>query len=259
MASESFDSSAQDVLDYQIQQFIDAGITELILDLRFNVGGEVQQSRYLASSIVGREYDDRIFFKAEFNDGRREEWKFLSGPSETDKLGKAPAMNLKRLWVIMSENTASASELIIAGLKGVNFPVHLIGSRSEGKNVGMVVTHEVYNGRRFEFAPITYRGLNAKDEYGPKDGFEPDAGNLLNNQNSSYGDDVDNMFPYSFGDWGNFDFNIALYSCFCDITGTDRPSYGDDAPLPLKSASGEMMVLEKMSPQPSRFGNIIYR
>lgn len=258
MASESFDSSAQSVLEYQIQQFIDAGITELILDLRYNVGGEVQQSRYLASSIVGRDYDDRIFFKAEFNDGKREEWKFLSGPSETDKLGKAPAMNLKRLWVIMSENTASASELIIAGLKGVDFPVHLIGSRSEGKNVGMVVTHEVYNGRRFEFAPITYRGLNAKDEYGPMDGFEPDSGNLLNNQNSSYGDDLDNMFPYSFGDWGNFDFNMALYCCFCDITGEERPSYGA-APMAVGTAMDEHVKIDEMYPPVRRFGNIICR
>lgn len=268
MASESFDSSAQEVLEYQIQQFIDAGITELVLDLRYNVGGEVQQSRYLSSSIVGRAYDDQVFFKAEFNDGKREEWKFLSGPSESDKLGKAPAMNLKRLWVIMSENTASASELVIAGLRGVDFPVTLIGSQSEGKNVGMVVTQEVYNGRRFEFAPITYRGLNAKNEYGPKDGFEPDPGNLLNNQNSNYRDDVDNMFPYAFGDWGNFDFNIALYCCFCDIIGLDRPDYGavkSDSGSPMKAQAlqmqndAEALGVTVMTPQIGRFGNVIYR
>lgn len=233
MVIESFDSSAQEVLEYQIKQFIEAGITELILDLRFNVGGEVQQSRYLASSIVGRDYDDKHFFKAEFNDGTVEAWKFKSGPSESDKLGQAPSMGLKRLWVVMSENTASASELIIHGLRGVDFPVTLIGSRSEGKNVGMVVTQEVYNGRRFEFAPITYRGLNARDERAPADGFEPDAGNMLNNQDSNYQNDVDNMFPYSFGDWGNFDFNIPLYCCFCDILGIDRPNYGN-----TKSADG---------------------
>lgn len=271
MVSESFDSSAQEVLEYQIQQFMEAGITELILDLRFNVGGEVQQSRYLSSSIVGREYDDRIFFKAEFNDGKREEWKFLSGPSESDKLGKAPDMGLERLWVIMSENTASASELVIAGLKGVDFPVHLIGSQSEGKNVGMVVTQEVYNGRRFEFAPITYRGLNAKDEYGPKDGFEPDSGNMLNNQNSSYQDDVDNMFPYSFGDWSNFDFNIALYCCFCDILEIDRPDYNAGGVVKSSSMSPVKMhalqiqneakpeAVTVMTPQMGRFGNVIRR
>lgn len=268
MVSESFDSSAQEVLEYQIQQFIDAGITELILDLRYNVGGEVQQSRYLSSAIAGREYDDQVFFKAEFNDGKREEWKFLSGPSESDKLGKAPDLNLDRLWVIMSENTASASELVIAGLRGVDFPVHLIGSQSEGKNVGMVVTQEVYNGRRFEFAPITYRGLNAKNEYGPKDGFEPDSGNMLNNQNSNYHDDVDNMFPYAFGDWGNFDFNIALYCCFCDITGTERPEYSAvrSASIPWMTAhaqqlqnNADVLDVTVMTPPVGRFGNVIYR
>ncbi len=269
MASESFDSSAQEVLEYQIQQFIDAGITELILDLRFNVGGEVQQSRYLASSIVGRDYDDKHFFKAEFNDGRVEPWRFQSGPAESDKLGEAPSMGLKRLWVIMSENTASASELIIHGLKGVDFPVTLIGSRSEGKNVGMVVTQEVYNGRRFEFAPITYRGMNHKNEYAPADGFEPDFGNLLNNQDSSYQNDADNMFPYSFGDWGNFDFNPALYCCFCDIIGEERPDYGVTSAT-VKSSDLNMRMqanqiqnsvrpieITVMKPEIGRFGTVI--
>lgn len=272
MASESFDATAQEVLDYQIDEFIKAGITELILDLRFNVGGEVQQSRYLASSIVGRDYDDKIFFKAKFRDGRVEDWPFLSGPSESDKLGKAPAMNLKRLWIIMSENTASASELIINALKGVDFPVTLIGSQSEGKNVGMEVTHEMYNGRRFEFAPITYWGLNARDEYAPKDGFMPDSGNIINNQNGSYQDDIDNMFPYAFGDWGNFDFNIPFYCFFCDILGIERPDYeagalksGFAPSDAMKISARELMRnvepvgMSQMKFEVGRFGNVIYR
>jgi hypothetical protein len=175
-------------------------------------------------------------------------------------------MGLKRLWVIMSENTASASELIIHGLKGVDFPVTLIGSRSEGKNVGMVVTQTIYNGRRFEFAPITYRGLNHKNEYAPADGFEPDAGNLLNNQDSNYSNDVDNMFPYSFGDWGNFDFNIALYCCFCDIIGEERPNYGLMTKGSDFGIKGDAFQLQNsveplgttvLQPELGRFGNVI--
>lgn len=273
LASESFDSSAQEVIDYQIQQFIDEGITDLILDLRFNVGGEVQQSRYLASAIVGRSYDDEIFFKAKFNDGKTEDWKFLSGPAESDKLGKAPEIpGLKRLWVIISENTASASELIINALKGVDFPVTLMGSRSEGKNVGMVVTYPEYNGRRFEFAPITYWGLNGRDEYAPADGFEPDEGNMLNNQNSSYNDDIDNMFPYAFGDWENFDFNLPLYYCLCDIVGWERPenNYGEDAAtkgfvgggmhVQARGLHNSVVPVDRtvVRPQIGRFGSVIY-
>ena len=166
-----------------------------------------------------------------------------------------------------SENTASASELIIHGLRGVDFPVTLIGSRSEGKNVGMVVTQEVYNGRRFEFAPITYRGMNEKNEYAPADGFEPDSGNLLNNQDSNYKNDVDNMFPYAFGDWGNFDFNIPLYCCFCDIIGVERPDYST-----TKSSSDNIRIQDArlqnsvqplgstvLQPELGRFGTVIHK
>ena len=181
-------------------------------------------------------------------------------------------MGLKRLWVIMSENTASASELIINALKGVDFPITLIGSRSEGKNVGMEVTHEMYNGRRFEFAPITYWGLNGKDEHAPKDGFMPASGNILNNQNSNYSDDIDNMFPYAFGDWGNFDFNIPFYCCFCDILGIDRPDYqagglksGVSVTDGLRLSARQIGVgvepvgVSELRPEIGRFGNVIYR
>ena len=172
----------------------------------------------------------------------------------------------------MSENTASASELIINALKGVDFPITLIGSQSEGKNVGMEVTHELYNGRRFEFAPITYWGLNARDEHGPKDGFMPDTGNLINNQNSNFRDDIDNMFPYSFGDWGNFDFNIPFYCCFCDIVGIDRPDYqsgvlksGVNFKDAMKISAREIsrgvepVGVSVLRPEVGRFGSVIYR
>jgi hypothetical protein len=136
----------------------------------------------------------------------------------------------------------------------------------------MEVTHEMYNGRRFEFAPITYWGLNARDEYAPKDGFYPDSGNTINNQNSNYQDDIDNMFPYSFGDWGNFDFNIPFYCCFCDILGIERPDYqagvlksGFSAGNQMKISARELarnvepVGVSQMKLEVGRFGNVIYR
>jgi hypothetical protein len=136
----------------------------------------------------------------------------------------------------------------------------------------MEVTHEMYNGRRFEFAPITYWGLNARDEYAPKDGFMPDSGNTINNQNGSYQDDIDNMFPYSFGDWGNFDFNIPFYCCFCDIVGIDRPEYQAGALKSGFSSQNGMKIYARelsrdlepvgisvLKPEVGRFGSVIYR
>lgn len=253
MVLESFDSATQSALTAQLDEFRSAGIDELILDLRFNTGGEVQQSRYLASSIVGRSYDDKTFCDLQFNDGSLETWKFRSGPTGLDVLGQAPEISgLKRLWLIMSERTASASELIINGLQGVGFPVILIGSRSEGKNVGMVVSQTVYEGRRFEFAPVTYRALNAKGVSGPDDGFFPTDGFEMNNQNTSTSDDKDNMFPYSFGDWGNIDFNIALQYALAGIYGSASSAQACSSPF-VRLAP----LPEKERPL-GRFGNVVY-
>lgn len=269
LAMESFDLGAQFVLEDQLRQFAQAGINELVLDFSFCVGGVVDQACYLASSIAGAANKDKIFFTAQFNDGSKEDWTFAgNNPNlpEGEKLGMGPDFGLKRVWIIVSENTASAAELIINAFKSqaINFPVTLIGSRTEGKNVGMEVSYINYGSRRFEFAPITYWGLNADGTKGPADGFIPQGENLLNNQNSSYDDDVVNIFPYTFGDWGNFDFNRPFYYIFCDIVGDERPKdhFGSE---PVKSAAGVMLpgsaplASTGVKKVPGRYGSIIYR
>ena len=269
LALESFDMNAQFVLEDQMKQFADAGINELVLDFSFCVGGVVDQSCYLASSIVGAKHYDDIFFTAEFNDGKKENWTFGgNNPNLPDgqRLGTGPDFGLDKVWIIVSENTASAAELIINALKSqaINFPVTLIGSRTEGKNVGMEVSYITYGGRKFEFAPITYWGLNADGEKGPADGFLPEGENMLNNQNSSYSDDIVNIFPYTFGDWGNFDFNRPFYYIFCDIIGEPRPEDHFNT-TPTKSVSGstpiacEPIAFTGVKHVPGRCATIIYR
>lgn len=269
LVTESFDLSAQFIIEDQIKQFVDAGIKDLVLDLRFNVGGAVPQSRYMASAIAGKSHDKDIFFKAEYVDGHKEDWTFGSGYiNAPDGLTHAPDLGLNRLFVIVSENTASASEMLINSLRGIDFPVTMIGSRTEGKNVGMVVSNINYNGRKFEFAPITFRCYNAKDEGDYADGMLPEGDNLLNNQNDKYDDDLDALFPYAVGDWGDMTFNSALYFCFCDILGYPRfeESNATKAPLPFgprcaqHSEVGRMQPLMKTAIQPriGRFGNVIY-
>ena len=270
LAVESFDLAAQFVLEDQLKQFADAGINELVLDFSFCVGGVVDQACYLASSIVGSAHYNDIFFTALFNDGTTEDWTFAgNNPSlpTNERLGTGPDFGLKKVWIIVSENTASAAELIINALqsKAIDFPVTLIGSRTEGKNVGMEISYINYGTRRFEFAPITYWGLNADGEKGPADGFIPEEINLMNNQNSSYDDDVINIFPYTFGDWGNFDFNRPFYYIFCDIVGDERPQDKFDAE-PVKSSScgngimwNDPVGFTGVENVPGRHGTVIYR
>lgn len=252
---ENFDLDAQEFIVDIIQQFKDNAITDLILDLRFNPGGAVAQSRYLASAIAGASHLDDIFVNVEFRGSKKQAWKFRGGPNDEDGLGIAPDLGLKRLYVIGSENTASASELIINGLRGIDFPVYLYGSRTEGKNVGMTTTLVTADERRFLFSPITFRVANARGERDYPDGFVPDV--IVNNQNSNYADDDDNLFPYSFGDWPDMDFNIALRYAYEDILGIERslvsrPMSVSETPVPLGAS-------EYKEPKIGRYGNVIYQ
>lgn len=219
----SFDLNFEEDLKYVIQQFKAEGITDLILDLRFNNGGSVELARYLAASIAGTSHRSDVFMKMQRN----------SGADEYIRFGDGDDLNLNSVRIICSEETASASELIINGLRGIDFPVKLFGSRTEGKNVGMEVQEYKYGNKYYEFAPITFRSFNAKDWGDYASGMDPDV--MLNNQNSDYEDDIDNVFPYAFGDWDNFDFNYPLYWALCDVQGVD-PTTGE--PVKRSGRSG---------------------
>ena len=85
---ESFDLNSQEFLKETISDFAEAGITDLILDLRFNAGGAVAQSRWLSGCIAGTANHSKIFTKVVYNDGSIEEWKFDYGyDNDTDNLG----------------------------------------------------------------------------------------------------------------------------------------------------------------------------
>ena len=252
---ENFDLDAQDFVVDILQQFKDNSITDLILDLRFNPGGAVAQSRYIASAIAGTSHLDAIFVNVDFRGNKKQSWKFRGGPNDEDGLGIAPDLGLSRLYVIGSESTASASELIINGLRGIDFPVYLYGSRTEGKNVGMTTTRTTYDNRTFLFSPITFRVSNAKGFGDYPDGIAPDV--MVNNQNSSYADDADNVFPYSFGDWGNMGFNVALRYAYEDILGISRSQS-----VRQQSSESEFKPLEFCAPAEykiGRYGNVIYK
>lgn len=221
---QGFDLNYAEELKYMIQQFKTEGITDLILDLRYNYGGAVELSRYLSASIAGSSHRSDVFMRMQRS----------SGADEYIRFGDGDDLGLNSIRIICSEETASSSELVISGLRGIDFPVKLFGSRTEGKNVGMEVQEYKYGNSYYEFAPITFRSFNAKDWGDYADGIEPDV--MLNNQNADYTDDIDNAFPYAFGDWDNFDFNLPLWYALCDIQGVD-PNTGK-----AKVRSGKMKM-----------------
>jgi len=130
-------------LNTAFQQFKTAGITKLILDLRYNGGGSVQTAIYLASMIYSTS-TAKVFTKSVWNSLYAQ---YNSSDSFTDKIttstGTTPinSLGLADVYFIVSGETASASELLINGLRPyVN--ARVVGLNTYGKYVASVTIYD---------------------------------------------------------------------------------------------------------------------
>lgn len=141
-----------------------AGVDELVLDLRYNGGGLVDVAVHLAGLVGGAPVRDQVFARSEHNDRNRR-------LNETRRFGApAAALGLRRLVVIATQASASASELLINGLRPF-LPVVIVGGRTYGKPVGQY-------GLPFcdkVLAPVAFSMRNADGRGGYFDGLPADC------------------------------------------------------------------------------------
>ena len=159
------------------------GATEMVLDLRYNGGGRVTTAIALASALVKDRSTKNILVTAEYNNLVHAAFKRESGPDFNkdffiDKIKGTnivvPSLNLPRLYVLVTGGSASASELIINGLKPY-MDVILIGERTYGKNVGSFSIYEKDDPKnKWGMQPITVKYYNSKGESDFTAGFKPD-------------------------------------------------------------------------------------
>ncbi len=122
------------------------GITDLVLDLRYNGGGSILTATRLASMITGA-FTGQVFSKEQWN-AKIESYFETNDPGSlknlfTDKIGTTAinSVNMTKIYILTSVSTASASELIINGLKPY-INVIQIGDLTTGKNVGSVTLYD---------------------------------------------------------------------------------------------------------------------
>tara|TARA_R110000868_G_scaffold175564_1_gene412647 strand:- start:5519 stop:6955 length:1437 start_codon:yes stop_codon:yes gene_type:complete len=109
------------------------GVTDLVLDFRYNPGGSVNSSRLLSSMVYGTTTTNlflRQIWNNKLNDQLASEDYFASTLDNGTALN---TLNLTKVYVLVSASTASASELVINGLRPY-MDVFLIGTKTTGKN-----------------------------------------------------------------------------------------------------------------------------
>lgn len=164
------------------------GANELILDLRYNGGGAVTSATKLASLIVkGVNGQTNVpFGRSEYNSVLTPALRKEYGESIFYNYFTNPANNigsqLARVYVMTTRRTASASELVINGLRPF-MTVNTIGSTSYGKNVGSITITDTKNkDNKWGMQPIVLKIFNKNNESDYSTGFTPTVA-----VNESYG------------------------------------------------------------------------
>jgi len=171
-------TAEQELID-AVNQLKSSGITDLVLDIRYNGGGYLDLASELAYMIAGPGPTNGKAFEVQtFNDKNpfhrslaEETTPFHSqtqGFSTT--AGQAlPYLGLGRVFVLSSADTCSASEAVVNGLRGVGVSVNLIGGTTCGKPYGF---YPQDNCSTTYFA-IQFSGVNAQGFGDYADGFAP--------------------------------------------------------------------------------------
>ncbi len=155
----SFVSKYDKQLNEVFGKFKSDGISDLVLDLRYNSGGSVQTAIYLASMIKGTD-TQKIFVKQTSNKKMINYWK--RDHTFENNISGTPihTLNLPKIYILTSKHTASASELIINGLKPY-LTVVQIGETTLGKNLASITLKDKTKGSKWAMQPIVLRSENA--------------------------------------------------------------------------------------------------
>jgi len=130
MVLSDFIPSQKDEIDRLFGKFKSAKVDELIVDLRYNGGGDTTTADHLASLIGGTNLSNKVSTNYLFN----AKYSNLNYTSYFEDYNKNQ-LNLNRLIVITSKRTCSASEQLIKNLKasGNNMEIIQVGQQTCGK------------------------------------------------------------------------------------------------------------------------------
>ena len=133
-------------------RFAAAGISDMVVDLRYNGGGYVSIQEKLANYLVSSSANGSVMMKQVYNSSN-------SASNETTKFKKEGSINIPKIYFIVGKATASASELLINNLKPY-MDVRLIGGTTYGKPVGFF---PIPVGDWYVF-PVSFRTTNKNGE-----------------------------------------------------------------------------------------------
>ncbi|HEY0668776.1 MAG TPA: S41 family peptidase [Sphingobacteriaceae bacterium] len=195
----SSSSNAESVLTQTFSKFASGGVTDLVIDLRYNGGGYVSTAEHLLNLIAPSRLNGAVMFTEHYNSllqsgkatilknqpltDNNDRQRFSNGrpltyfdvdfsiSGNTNKFSKKGSLDgVSKVVFIVTGNSASASELVINSLKP-HLDVKIVGQKSYGKPVGFFPI-------KIDKYDVYYSMFQSKNSLGAGDyfdGFSPDA------------------------------------------------------------------------------------
>lgn len=167
-------------LNQKFSQFKAAGIQELILDLRYNYGGSVSSAAALCSLIPSgiTSTSPFIIYKGNKNGGEvkrtfAEQIAYDPHALDFNSL-RANALGLNKVYILTSNSTASASEIVINNLKPY-MQVVQVGDVTLGKDMAGFLVEDKRKPKKisWQLHPVIYKVFNANGEGAYSKGIDP--------------------------------------------------------------------------------------
>lgn len=180
--NQFFDAPSRAELANAFNYFQSQGITDLVVDLRYNPGGATATQDTLADLIAPMAANNQKMYTYQFNQQlqngtfpllkTRPDFQNVSFAEADNSVNyqKAGTLNLSRVFFIVTGSTASASELLINNLKPY-MTVKLIGDTTYGKPVGFF---PIEIASKYAAYPISFRTINSAGNADYYSGFAPD-------------------------------------------------------------------------------------
>ncbi len=176
LAYTSFISDYDDDLVNVFNEFKTQGITDLILDLRYNGGGAVSTAKLLAGMVGSSSLDGNLFIRSSYNsiftDAILEQYTADSDWFIDNFESNGTNLNLDRLYVLTTSGTASASEMVMYSLMPY-IDVIQIGKQTHGKYYASVTLDDQEN-HNWAIQPIIMRAENKNNSIDYTQGLIPD-------------------------------------------------------------------------------------
>jgi C-terminal processing protease CtpA/Prc len=176
-----FNGGLASSLGSAFNNFKTEGVSELILDLRYNAGGQVAEAAGICAMIARNITFDKPFITYKGN---------KNGGAKTESIGTAATfdgtvnfnillqqnLGLSRVYILSTAATASASEVMINNLKPF-IQVVQIGEKTRGKDEASFRIFDARNPKQvnWEMHPIVYKLFNAQGNGTYSAGINPDV------------------------------------------------------------------------------------